>query len=140
MSRRQPFCQWTSLVKWGRGAKFCATVKFEIGIRDKPWLVENLGGRSSWVTATSLTAIDNLLPVYRLAFHPVTVCPHFVHPRFHHKSSWGHVRVKPLWRISCHYCNRSRAETIRWQFEIKTSLVGPGRDTRLCPGKLCSGR
>ena len=133
MSRRQPLRQWTSLVKWGGSSKFCATVKFQVRVRYKPGLVQNLGGGSPRIAAASLTSINNLLPVYRLAFHPIPVRAHFVHPGFNHKSSRGHVGVEPLWRISGHYCNRPRAETIRRQFEIEATLVRPGRDPRLRP-------
>ena len=114
-------------------------MKLQICIGDEPRLVKNLCGRSSWITATALASIDNLLPVYRLAFHPIPVGAHFVHPRFHHKSSRGHVGVEPLGTVSSNDRNRSRAETIRWQFEIEASLVRPGRDPRLRPGKLGPG-
>ena len=115
-------------------------MKLQICIGDQPRPVKNLCGRSSWITATALASIDNLLPVYRLAFHPIPVGAHFVHPRFHHKSSRGHVGVEPLGTVSSNDRNRSRAETIRRQFEIETPLVGPGRHARLGPGKFCSGR
>ena len=139
MSGRQPLSQRTSLVQRGRSSKFCSTVKFQVCIRNEPWLVQNLGCCAPWIAATSLTAIDDLLPVDRLALHPVPVCTDLVNPGLHYKRPGRHVGVEPLRRISSHNCNRSRAEPIWRQFEIETPLVRPCGNPRLCPGKLCPG-